>query len=85
MVINGTKSDCAAETIWTPRGILLGAILSVIYINELPEVVNKDSYAHLHADDSTVFRGIASEDERKSLQIPTEWLNGQNVAVVISY
>ena len=41
VVINNTKSHCAAVTSGIPQGGVLGPILFVIYINDLPEVVNK--------------------------------------------
>ena len=46
VVINNTKSHCAAVTSGIPQGSVLGPILFVIYINDLPEVVNKNSYVY---------------------------------------
>ena len=68
VVINNTKSHCAAVTSGIPQGSVLGPILFVIYINDLPEVVNKNSYVYLFADDTKVFRKINSEDDRRILQ-----------------
>ena len=47
VVINNTKSDYAAVTSGIPQGSVLGPILFVIYVNDLPEVVDDNSFVYL--------------------------------------
>jgi hypothetical protein len=59
-----------------PQGSVLGPMLFVIYINDMPEMV--DSSAYLFPDDTTIFREIGEENDEKMLQadldgLPKAW------------
>ena len=66
--INGATSGNAPVTSGIPQGSVLGPILFVIYINDLPEVVDKNSYVYLFADDTKVFRQIKTLYDKVILQ-----------------
>ena len=60
-----------------PQGSVLGPLLFVIFINDLPTQVKSDIF--LFVDDTKIFWNIRSEDDRETLQkdINTmlEWAN----------
>ena len=64
--INGETSNQKEVTSGLPQGSVLGPILFVIYINDLPEAV--ESAAYLFADDTKIFRVINSLDDQHILQ-----------------
>jgi retron-type reverse transcriptase len=64
--INGETSNQKEVTSGIPQGSVLGPILFVIYINDLPEAV--ESAAYLFADDTKIFRVINSLDDQHILQ-----------------
>ena len=64
--VNGSVPESAPVLSGIPQGNVLGPLLFVIYINDLPEAINSDSF--LFADDTKVFREITSQDDAFALQ-----------------
>jgi len=48
-----------------PQGYILGALLYIIYINELPDIC--DSQLFLYADDAKVYRQIFNSHDKENL------------------
>ena len=66
VLVEGAKSDEAQVTSGVPQGTVLGPLLFLAFINDLPSVV--DSQAKLFADDCLLFRPIDSLHDSNKLQ-----------------
>ena len=66
VVINGESSECKDVTSGIPQGSVLGPLLFVIFINDLPDQVKSDMY--LFAGDTKVFRRISTKEDEEILQ-----------------
>ena len=64
--VNGMKQDPATVLSRIPQGGVLGPIIFVIYINDLPEVLKCGTY--LFADDTKIFRQITTKEDSLQLQ-----------------
>ena len=75
VVVNGACSQWNDVTSGIPQGSVLGPTLFIIYINDLPETV--ESMVHIFADDTKIYRKIATENDcvklKKDLDILQEW------------
>ena len=70
--INGNESQWLPVTSGIPQGSVLGLLLFLIYINDLPENVNSTVY--MYADDTKIYREIQSDDDHEVLQRDLETL-----------
>ena len=66
VVLNGVKSDKIAVSSGVPQVSVLGPILFLAYINDLPDQVK--SRVRLFADDTAIYLAISSEGESITLQ-----------------
>lgn len=66
VTVNGAESKNHKVTSGIPQGTVLGPMLFVIYINDMPECV--DSTTYLFADDTKIFREIKSPNDEEKLQ-----------------
>jgi hypothetical protein len=77
VVIDGVESDTVPVTSGVPQGSVIGPLLFIIYINDLPDKIK--SKCRLFADDSLLYRKIKSERDKQELQLDLEevinWCN----------
>ena len=76
-LVNGQKSEWHAVKSGVPQGLVLGPLLFVIYINDLPDVLKNHSKIFLYADDTKIYRKIEQQVDIDYLQEDTtcmrEW------------
>ena len=66
VVLNGVKSDKIAVSSGVHQGLVLGPILFLAYINDLPDQVK--SRVRRFADDTAIYLAVSSEGESITLQ-----------------
>ena len=66
VVLDGQSSAPTIVTSGVPQGTVLGPLLFLLYINDLPAAVK--STARLFADDCLLYRRIKSDEDRNTLQ-----------------
>ena len=68
VVVDGESSKQAPVVSGVPQGSVLGPLLFLMYINDLPEVVSEGTSIRLFADDCLAYRKIQSVNDQNTLQ-----------------
>jgi len=63
VLVNGEKSEWKNVTSGISQGSVLGPILFVLYINDMPEVTSIGTETYMFTDDTKVFRGIFQQSD----------------------
>eukprot|EP00745_Piridium_sociabile_P038619 TRINITY_DN7074_c0_g1_i3.p1 TRINITY_DN7074_c0_g1~~TRINITY_DN7074_c0_g1_i3.p1 ORF type:complete len:816 (+),score=128.54 TRINITY_DN7074_c0_g1_i3:312-2759(+) len=72
--VDGVCSNDAAVESGVPQGSVLGPLLFLIYINDLPEYISAGSTVKLFADDSALYRRIRTAEDCSKLQVDLDGL-----------
>ncbi len=75
VVLDGASSDWLPVTSGVPQGSVLGPLLFVLYVNDMPNYFTSKSNLALFADDSKLYRTITSINSRHELQADLHCLN----------
>ncbi len=67
VVVNGEQSSYTEVISGIPQGSVLGPLLFVLYINDLPQVIDQGSSMYLFADDTKVFRRMRTAEDKDQL------------------
>ena len=71
VLVEGVKSTTALVHSGVPQGSVLGPLLFLLYINDLPDAVSEGSTTRLFADDCALYRDIkTTEDAREAPRLP---------------
>jgi len=68
VTVNGKSSSWRPVTSGIPQGSVMGPIMFVLYINDLPDSLKNNSELFLYADDTKIFRKIKCQEDCKKLQ-----------------
>jgi ribonuclease P/MRP protein subunit RPP40 len=66
VTVNGASSDWLKVHSGIPQGSVLGPLLFVLYINDMPDVL--ENMAMMFADDSKVYAEVANLEDQQKLQ-----------------
>ncbi len=75
VLIEGEMSDTKPVLSGVPQGSILGPILFVLFINDLPCNLSKNTMLALYADDTKIWRAIKSYSDHLTLQNDVNSLN----------
>ena len=74
VVIGNSMSSRKQVLSGVPQGSILGPILFVLFINDLPNGLSPGTDASMYADDTKVWRQVASESDHVALQNDIDYL-----------
>jgi hypothetical protein len=66
--LNGSSSDWLSVTSGVPQGSILGPLLFILYINDLPDCLSEQTLCAIFADDTKIYRQITSHQDLDILQ-----------------
>jgi len=69
VLVNGTHSAWLPVTSGVPQGSILGPLLFLLYINDLPTVLSHDTICAIFADDTKICRHMRTQHDFNALQL----------------
>ena len=75
VVVDGSRSRAADVLSGVPQGTVLGPLLFLLFINDLPSVVDLGTTVRLFADDCLIYRVINTIQDQIQLQADLDALS----------
>ena len=85
VLIDGIKSSTIPVHSGVPQGSIIGPILFVLFINDLPQGIDENSNIALYADDTKLWRTIKSDSDVSQLQKDIDYLNTWSIRNKINF
>ena len=76
VTVNGSYSSWESVTSGVPQGSVLGPLLFVIFIDDMPEVVDENSLLVMFADDAKLSREVPTIEDKEITQEDINHLHG---------
>ena len=80
VIVEGEASSEATVDSGVPKGTVLGTLLFLCHINDIPDCVS--SYVRLFADECLLFRTLKSQEDRKLYRMTYTTLSPGHQTVV---
>ena len=88
VVVEGAASCWSPVTSGVPQGSILGPMLFLLFINDLPDVIPKATSTGRYADDTKLFQPMRTPEDSKQLQhalsCTADWSNDCNLKFNLS-
>ncbi len=68
VVLEGTSSDCLPVHSGVPQGSILGPLLFLLFVNDMPEALSENTKVALFADDAKIYHKIENRADSLVLQ-----------------
>ena len=83
--VNGSFSEWVDVTSGVPQGSVLGPLLFVIFINDLPDTCGYGSVMYLFADDTKLFRKICTMLDVREIQLTIDRMKAWSEVWLMDY
>ena len=83
VVVDGTVSDSVEVESGVPQGTVMGPLLFLLYINDLPQHVTSE--VRLFADDCLLYRAVRTPEDHHALQRDLEHLHAWSLTWGMSF
>ena len=83
VVLGNVKSETKPVLSGVPQGSILGPILFVLFINDLPQGLSPETNVSLYADDTKIWRTIHTDADHIALQNDIHYRGGGQLCMIL--